>query len=211
MPQCPLCASRPAKRYCPAKMEQICAVCCGTKREIEIDCPSNCPYLRSGRDYEAEKRIPDPELMAKADQFNDEFFLTFAPIIDAVLSAVVAERKESQWLVDNDLIEVLKALTATFRTLSSGIYYETLPDNPIRQSLFRRIKSLFDQLMQPSERIDEPSLKVSETLDILDFITLAAQANSSIRPKSRKYLDFLASMARPERAAEPSSSGLILP
>jgi hypothetical protein len=192
-------------------MEQICAVCCGTKREIEIDCPSNCAYLRSGRDYEAEKRIPDPELMAKADQFNDEFFLTFAPIIDAVLSAVVAERKESQWLVDNDLIEVLKALTATFKTLSSGIYYESLPDKPIRQALFRRIKSLFDQLMQPSERIDEPSLKVSETLDILDFITLAAQANSSIRPKSRKYLDFLASMARPERAAEPSSSGLILP
>ena len=113
--------------------------------------------------------------------------------------------------MDNDLIEVLKALTATFRTLSSGIYYESLPDNPIRKSLFRRIKSLFDQLMQPSERIDEPSLKVSETLDILDFITLAAQANSSIRPKSRKYLDFLASMARPEHATEPSSSGLILP
>jgi len=192
-------------------MEQICAVCCGTKREIEIDCPSNCGYLRSGRDYEAEKRIPDPELMAKADQFNDEFFMTFAPLIDAVLSAVVAERKESQWLVDNDLIEVLKALTATYKTLSSGIYYESLPDNPIRQSLFRRIKTLFDQLMQPSERIDEPSLKVSEALDILDFVTLAAQANSSIRPKSRKYLDFLVSMARPAEAAEASPSGLILP
>jgi hypothetical protein len=192
-------------------MEQICAVCCGTKREIEIDCPSNCGYLVSGRDYEAEKRVPDPELMAKADQFNDEFFMTFAPLIDAVLSAVVAERKESQWLVDVDLIEVLKALTATYKTLSSGIYYESLPDNPIRQSLFRRIKTLFDQLMQPSERIDEPSLKVSEALDILDFVTLAAQANSSIRPKSRKYLDFLASMARPAAASEASPSGLILP
>jgi hypothetical protein len=191
-------------------MEQICAVCCGTKREIEIDCPSNCTYLRSGRDYEAEKRTPDPELMAKADKFNDEFFLTFAPIVDAVLSAVVAERKESQWLVDNDVIEVLKALTATFKTLSSGIYYESLPDSPIRQSLFRRIKSLFDQLMQPSERIDEPSLKLSEALDILDFITLAAQANSSVRPKSRKYLDFLVSMAQPEQAVGQSSSGLII-
>jgi hypothetical protein len=94
------------------------------------------------------------------------------------------------------------------KTLSSGIYYESLPDGPVRISLFRRLKELLDQIMQPGP--DRPSLKVSEAIDVLDFLTFAAQVNSSVRPKSRRYLDWLTSMARASASPE-QSSGLILP
>ena len=55
---CPLCEKRKAKRYCPAKGEMICAICCGEKREVSIDCSSDCPYLIAAHRWEREHRKP---------------------------------------------------------------------------------------------------------------------------------------------------------
>ena len=45
---CPICEKRPPKRFCPAKGEKICAVCCGREREVTIDCPPDLLLSRSG-------------------------------------------------------------------------------------------------------------------------------------------------------------------
>ena len=210
MATCPLCAERPAKRYCPAKDIKICAVCCGTKREIEIDCPSSCSYLKASRSYEYEKPIPDPQLAAKAHQFGPEFVAQHHVLLDFVTLAIVEERMSSAWLVDNDVIQVLKALSQTLRTLSGGIYYEALPEGPIRQALFRRLKEVFDHLMHLDPAAEHPVLKVSEAMDVLDFLTFVAEANSSVRPKSRRYLDWI-SERYAERMQAQQPSGLIIP
>jgi hypothetical protein len=210
MAKCPLCSERSGKRYCPAKSVQICAICCGTKREIEIDCPSSCGYLKASRDYEAEKRTPDPELAAKVRKFDNSFVERYHPVLNLVSGTVVEERSGSPWLVDNDVIEVYKALSATMKTLSSGIYYESLPDGAVRISLFRRVKAVLDRLMEPDPQSDRRILKVSEAVDVLDFLSFAAQMNSSLRPRTRRYLDWLNEMAAHAPAAG-QSSGLILP
>src|SRR5262249_11210358 len=48
---CPLCGTRKARRGCPAVGQQICPVCCGTKRLVEIACPGDCPWLASAREH----------------------------------------------------------------------------------------------------------------------------------------------------------------
>jgi hypothetical protein len=210
MATCPLCSERAGKRYCPAKDTKICAVCCGTKREIEIDCPSSCSYLKASRSYESEKPIPDPEVAAKAHQFGVEFVGQYHALLDLLTLAIIEERANSDWLVDHDVIEVLKALKATLKTLSSGIYYETRPEGPIGQALFRRLKEIFDQLMEVDPNANRNVLKVSEAMDLIDFITVVAQANSSVRPKSRRYLDWISErFASGMREQQPS--GLIIP
>jgi hypothetical protein len=210
MATCPLCSDRPGKRYCPAIAEQICAVCCGTKREIEIDCPSSCSYLKASRSYESEKPIPDPEVAAKGQNYDERFVERYHQVLDALTAAVVEEHMNSKWLVDNDVIEVYKQLNATMKTLSSGIYYESLPENPDRRSLYRRLKSLLDEMMEPEPGGVRIMLKVSEAIDVLDFLTLVAQAHSSIRPKSRRYLDW-AAQTFSSLSETPQSSGIILP
>jgi len=210
MATCPLCSERAGKRYCPAKDVQICAVCCGTKREIEIDCPSSCSYLKASREYEADKPIIDSELMAGVRKYDNNFVQRYQHVLAVITGSVIEERIHSAWLVDLDVVEVYKALSATMKTLSSGIYYESLPDGPIRQALYRRLKEVFDQAMQPQESMEE-SLKLKEAIDVIDFMTLAAQLNSSTRPKSRKYLDWLETLVPEGSTQQSAGSGLILP
>src|SRR5262245_52129795 len=50
---CPLCGARRARRACPALGHEICAICCGTKRLTEIQCPSDCVYLAAAREHPA--------------------------------------------------------------------------------------------------------------------------------------------------------------
>jgi len=191
MPTCPLCSERAGKRYCPAKDAQICAVCCGTKREIEIDCPSSCTYLKASREYEADKPIIDSELMAGVRKYDNNFVQRYQHVLAVITGSVIEERMNSAWLVDLDVIEVYKALSATMKTLSSGIYYESLPEGTTRVSLYRRLKAAFDEMMKPDPTGAHPVLKASEAVDVLNFATFAAQMNSSVRPRSRRYLDWL--------------------
>jgi hypothetical protein len=127
--------------------------------------------------------------------------------LNVLTQAIVEERLESSWLVDQDVVEVYKALAATLKTLSSGIYYETLPDGPVRLSLFRRLKTTIDELMAPGGAHD--TLKVSDAVAVLDFLLLTATTNSNPRPKSRQYLDWLGQVAGAPVAGE--TARLIMP
>src|SRR5258707_1368017 len=51
---CPICEKRKPNRFCPAKGETICAICCGTGREVTIDCTPDCPHLAAAHRYEDE-------------------------------------------------------------------------------------------------------------------------------------------------------------
>ena len=64
--RCPQCHARPARRSCPALGREICPVCCGTKREVEIRCPADCPYLASARSHPpaTTRRQQDQDLAA---------------------------------------------------------------------------------------------------------------------------------------------------
>ena len=178
-----------------------------------MDCPGTCPHLQAGRAYEAEKRTLDPDLLARVQPLGDDFILKFSPIMDALSIGVVEEYQTSQWLVDNDVIEVYKALGSTLKTLDSGIHYESLPEGSVRVSLYRRLKESVDQFMRPQgdgSRI----LRVSEAVQVMDFLVFAATVNSNPRPKSRQYLDWITGMAATRVVPEQQTnrtSRLIVP
>jgi hypothetical protein len=209
MARCPLCSERSAKRFCPAKDTEICAVCCGTHREVDIDCPSTCIHLKTGQLYESERKPVDPVLANRVQSFGQPFVQQYGPILAMFGQTVAEERRGSSWLVDLDVAEVYKALSATMKTLSSGIYYETLPEGPIRISLFRRLKVLVDRLMEPGGQTRP--LRVGEILNMLDFLMLALQLNSSGRPRSRQYLDWLTAASDEGHGPPAESSRLIVP
>ncbi len=194
MAKCPLCSQRMAKRHCPAKAAKICSICCGTKREVEIDCPGDCVYLRKGRSFESSREHRhDPG--QPTPQFNQQFLYRNTAAINALAHAILEERVRTPGMVDQDVRDALDAVRATMKTLSSGIHYETLPEgNVASMGLYRVIKSVLEQLMQPQGPTVD-ALRVSDTPELLDFLLVTAESRSSGRPRSRQYLDWLASVA----------------
>ena len=210
MARCPLCSERPAKRYCPAKQSNICAVCCATKREVEIDCPGSCVHLQAGRVYDSERKQVDPEIVARARPFNQRYLNEYGPLLELLGRVVAEERLTSPWLLDSDVKAVYEALSTTMKTLDSGIYYETLPEKSANLSLFRRLKGFLANFMSPPPEAQHRPLRLTEILSMVDFLILAVMVNSSGRPRSRQYLDWVTA-ASGMTAPSAKSSRLILP
>jgi hypothetical protein len=126
---CPLCGTRRARRGCPGLGRQICAVCCGTKRLVEIACPDDCPYLATARDHPSavtmrrERRDVDILIHHLRDlsERQSQLFL--------LISAFVLRYQppELQTLVDADIADAAAAVAATFETAARGVIYEHRP------------------------------------------------------------------------------------
>lgn len=196
---CPLCGKRPARRSCPAKATLICSVCCGTKREVEIDCPSHCVYLAGGRTWEAGRK--NVLSSSSHSRFSPQFLERHGAVINSLAKVIVRERHKAPTLVDRDVNSVIEALATTLRTLESGLYYETRPAGSLAAtSLFQQMKEALDEWMHP--RSGESVLRVSDAKAVLEFLLSTLETHGSDRPKSRRYLDWLESVFGMEVADE---------
>ena len=128
---CRLCGQRRARRACPALAHEICAVCCGTKRQVEIQCPSDCAYLATARDHPAATVIRQQQRDVElAMQVVRDFNERQSQIFFLVTTFVVQYRPPDlhslggQSLMDEDVAEAAAALAATFETATRGVIYE---------------------------------------------------------------------------------------
>jgi len=209
--KCPLCESRKAKRLCPAKGTQICPVCCGTKREVEIDCPQDCVYLHSGREYESEKLArtsPPPHRTERL--WTQQFLLQWQPVVLGMSQVIAQTRRRFPELVDSDVQAVLASLIQTFQTLDKGIYYDSTPASFMQKELYLTLK-LFLEGPGESKLIDEFRPRTSQILDCLQFLKELSAVIALPRPKSRAFLDHLDNIPADTAEASLEPSRLILP
>jgi hypothetical protein len=142
---CPLCGTRKARRSCPALGHDICAVCCGTKRLTQIQCPASCGYLVLARDHPAAAVVRQQQhdvsrLMECIRDFSErqsQLFLMTAAFL------VGYEPPPLQPLVDEDIAAAAAALAATFETATRGVIYEHRPPTPAADRLAAALKPLF--------------------------------------------------------------------
>ena len=57
MAKCLTCGERKGNRFCPAVNGDICSLCCGSKRQKEIQCVDSCDYLKKGSEYQLDREI----------------------------------------------------------------------------------------------------------------------------------------------------------
>ena len=123
---CPLCGQRRARRACPALGHDICAVCCGTKRLLEIRCPADCGYLATAREHPPAAAVRQHQedlevavqLVRDLNERQSQIFFLIATFV------VRYEPGELHSLVDDDLAEAAAAIAATFETAARGVIYE---------------------------------------------------------------------------------------
>lgn len=205
---CPICGKRPPKRFCPAKGEKICAVCCGEQREVTIDCPPDCSYLTAAHRYEAEHRKPTPaDDVPYRDVFVPvDFVYEQWPVITGIGHAILQLQRDHRDLHDSDAIAAIKALAESYRTLGTGIYYEHPPEIPVARALYGAIGEFLQEFRKSeSSRTGFLTLKDLDVFHVLVFMLRLVQQETNGRSRSRAFLDFLRQRmplaAQPERDA----------
>jgi hypothetical protein len=212
--RCPICEKRPPKRFCPAKGEKICAVCCGREREVTIDCPQDCSYLITADRYEAEHRQPlsRDELPYPKIEFQVEFIYERWPVVSGLAATILSFQAQNKDLHDAAALAALEALAEAYRTLGTGIYYERPPDLPVAHALYGAIAEFLQKVAkEQAERGGIPSLRESDILNLLVFLLRVGKQETNGRTRSRAFLGFLRVRFPLPAAAVPDGPRIIVP
>jgi hypothetical protein len=211
---CPICEKRRAERYCPAKGEKICAIDCGTEREVTIDCPSGCAYLVAAHRWEqshpkpiAESEVPFPDVSFPADLIH-----TRQAVLAGLGYTVLIYAADQRSLTDSDVFAAVQAMAETRRTLLAGIYYEKPPEIPVAAGLYAALaKFIEEEKKQAAEHPEFPALKDTEIFHLLVFFLRFGRLRSNGRPRTRAFITFLRSTIPQEADVPKEESRIILP
>ena len=211
---CPICERRRVERFCPAKGEKICAIDCGTEREVSIDCPGDCAHLLAAHRWEqehpkplAQSGIPFPDV-----SFPAELIRTRKAVMSGIgyTAALYAQGQPS--LADSEVLAAAHALAETYRTLVSGIYYEKPPDNLVAAGLYAALAKFFEEeKKREAEHPEIPPLKDSEIFHMLVFFERFGRLRSNGRSRTRAFLEFLRAQFPSEISAAKEGPRIIVP
>ena len=210
---CPSCGQRKARRECPALARTICPTCCGTKRLVEIRCPSTCAYLAAAREHPAavvrRRQAEDAARLAPTirhlTERQYELFFLFQSVITRHRPDGLAR------LVDADVADAAAALAATLETASRGVIYEHRPQSHPAQSLATAMKTLLDDVRKQGAKVYDGEAAIA-----LRAIEQGARALHAPHESDAVYLELSRRLLQvdaaetPQPAASPSGS-LILP
>jgi hypothetical protein len=208
---CPLCRTRKERRACPALHQTICAVCCGTKRLIEIQCPDDCVYLTSAREHpaavvkrqqEQDVAILLPTIQGLTERQYQLFFL-----FQALISRHTPEGFAR--LVDDDVAEAAGVVASTLETAARGVIYEHATQSVPARRLAAEMKTMLAEMRQQGATIYDREVAI-----VLRAIERGARDTRKAEPGDAAYLTLMARLLQRNRAAaQPPSqpSSLIIP
>ena len=209
---CPICQKRKPQRLCPARGDEICSVCCGREREVTIDCPSDCPYLVASRSYDrVRQKIDWSKLPFPKVKIHPSYARGHQELLGAINYAVCAFARDERSTADTDVIASLQALAESYRTLSSGIYYEKPPEHRLQHALYEHLKAAIEGYKAAVAKETGTSVRDSEFRDALIFFTQLGATYLNGRPKGRAFLDLLRSQIKSEHFSKPQSNIVLLP
>lgn len=211
--KCILCNQRKGKRFCPAKNTLICANCCGSKRIVEIDCPSGCVYLREGQNYQASQKYMrlyrsfDPA----RQQLMRQVTAQFADVWMLLEKELARAGRTKRGLTDRDALQAVTVLLQNYETENKGVLYDRRADSLDAQLLLDALR----EILQARRAEIDPSvgrLTLSGAIDCLRLLQHDIEYHLAGDSSGRGYLDFVArSYPGAGRGEKDRASGLIIP
>lgn len=216
---CAICEKRKEKRFCPAVHGRICPQCCGEQREVTLDCPSDCVYLRQAREHEKPRPLQDLDQAALFPQveIGEQFLYQQEHLLLGLSFALAKSARADRSLKDSDLIAALTTTAKTYETLAnSGLHYEIPSAHVGQQAVVTELQKMVQEYREAEQKhTGHTRVRDSEVLRALVFLVRMAHGRTSGRPKAKAFVDFLFAQF-PENpsaiaAAEDVGSRIIVP
>jgi len=192
---CAICESRKEKRFCPAIHGRICPQCCGEQREVTLDCPSDCPYLRQAREHEKPRPAEqfDAATLFLQVEISEKFSYEREHLLMGLSYALAQAAHADRGLNDGDLIHALTAMCTSYeRLVNSGLHYEQPLTGRSQHAVAMQVEEMLKQYREAEHKqLGFSRLRDSDVLKALVFLLRLAHGRTSGRPKSRAFIDFL--------------------
>lgn len=206
---CTICEIRKPRRYCPGVRGDICAICCGEQRERTVHCPLDCEYLQEARRREPPPDV-DPDNFPNKDIRLTEKFLRDHDQLFLYLSMRLTQSAlEIPDVLDGDVRQALDGLVQTYRTLQSGLIYQSRPANPMAAALFDRMQTSIEEYRKMSaEESGLQTMRDADILGVFAFLQRLEIQHDNGRPLGRAFIDFMRQQF--PQPSEPPASSVIL-
>ena len=194
--------------------EKICAIDCGTGREVTIDCPTDCTYLLAAhrREQEHPRSLSEEEFSFPDVSVPSDLVHTRQAVLSGIGYTVLIYGADQRSLVDTDVLAATQAMAETYRTLLSGIFYEKPPAGPIAAGLYAALaKFIEDEKKRAAERPEDPALKDSEIFHLLVFFLRFGRLRSNGRARTRGFIEFLRAQFPREMGLTKEEPRIIMP
>jgi hypothetical protein len=191
----------------------ICTICCGTEREVTVACPLDCEFLRDARKHDKSPEIELAQVPNQDIRVTEEFLEDNELLLGFLGQTVAAAALGTPGTVDFDVREALESLIRTHRTLQSGVYYESLPNNPLAAGVYAAVQHATAEFReQERQRLGMPKTRDVDILGLLVFLQRLEFDRNNGRRRGRAFLDFLQIFYSDSTApASGGLSSLILP
>ena len=140
------------------------------EREVTISCPLDCPYLVEARRHEKPHDLNPDEVPNRDVQVTEEFLREHEPLLVFLGSRLLEASLATAGAVDSDVREALQSLIRTYRTLQSGLYYETRPTNLVAAGIHQRMQEAVEGLRKELAEKNATPLRDVEILGTLVFL-----------------------------------------
>jgi len=205
--KCKICETRKPRRHCLGVGGDICSICCGAEREVSINCPLDCPFLAEARLHEKFAEIPREQVPNLDVPLNEKFLREHEPVMLFLGSELLAASLTTSGAVDSDVREALDSLIRTYRTLQSGLYYETRPNNPVAAAIHQKIQESVEALRKKMSEKGAGAIRDAEVLGLLVFFERIGISHNNGRPRGRSFIDHLrAHFPQKQQDATPTPS-----
>jgi hypothetical protein len=192
---CAICAIRKEKRFCPAVHGRVCPQCCGEQREVTLDCPTDCPYLRQAREHEKPRSADqfDRASLFLQVEVSEQFTYEREHLLMGLSYALAKAAQADRSLNDHDLIAALSAMCTSYERLAnSGLHYEQPLTSAAQHAVAAQVEEMLKQFREAEQKqLGYSTVRDSEALKALVFLVRLGHGRTSGRPKSRAFIDFL--------------------
>lgn len=114
-------------------------------------------------------------------------------------------------VVDADLKDALASLVKTYRTLQSGLIYESRPDNMLAAAICERMRLAVEELRRiAAEKSGMQTIRDADVLGVFAFLQRLEIQHNNGRRLGRAFLDFLLGQFQPVASQPGAESSLIV-
>jgi hypothetical protein len=186
-------------------------LCCGNEREVTVDCPLDCEFLQESRKHE--KAVTPGEIPNRDIQVSEKLLRDNEHLLSFLSVAILRAALDTPGVIDFDVREAFDGLIRTYRTLQSGVYYESMPANPLAAQIYGAVQSALAEYRQAEQKqLGMTRTRDADVLGLLVFLQHFEMTHNNGRRRGRAFLDALSHFYSSEPELEPpASSSLILP